>query len=132
MMRQLLKQHGGKMLSTVGFPQDQPDLLDPEALQPMAAGHSGFPEATDGLAYEPVQRLLAVCCLPTLPHIYLPPTTSYQQTGAVQSLKSLSTNLAYITKCVNSCQGSCWLRQTLRKCKCSGDFTVIKFRGPLF
>ncbi len=41
-------------------PLDQPDLLGPEELLPVAAGHSGFPEATDGLAYEPVQRLLAV------------------------------------------------------------------------
>lgn len=62
-MRNLLKQHVGQMLGTGTFPQDQPDLLDPEALLPRAAGHSGFPEATDGLAYEPVQRLLAVSCL---------------------------------------------------------------------
>ena len=43
-------------------PLEQPDLLLPEELLPVAAGHSGFPEATDGLAYEPVQRLLAVRC----------------------------------------------------------------------
>ena len=56
MLRQL-RQHVGR---SDGAPQDQPDLLDPKDLLPMAAGHSGFPEATDGLAYEPVQRLLAV------------------------------------------------------------------------
>lgn len=63
MMRQLLRQHvgpGGLRSSSAPSPQDQPDLLDPEELLPKAAGHSGFPEATDGLAYEPVQRLLAV------------------------------------------------------------------------
>jgi hypothetical protein len=41
-------------------PLEQPDLLGPEELLPVTAGHSGFPEATDGLAYEPIQRLLAV------------------------------------------------------------------------
>lgn len=36
------------------------DLLSTSDLQPRFFGHSGFPEATDALAYEPVQRLLAV------------------------------------------------------------------------
>ena len=90
MMRQLLKQHGGKMLGTVGFPQDQPDLLDPEALQPMAAGHSGFPEATDGLAYESVQRLLAVRCPPALPD-YIP---AAHPTGRLEPFRVLTACLS--------------------------------------
>ena len=61
MMRQLLRQGAGAMRTSVATAAlEQPDLLDPEQLLPVAAGHSGFPEATDSLAYEPVQRLLAV------------------------------------------------------------------------
>ncbi|KAK9908560.1 hypothetical protein WJX75_009693 [Coccomyxa subellipsoidea] len=36
------------------------DLLSSSSLHPRFFGHSGFPEATDALAYDPVQRLLAV------------------------------------------------------------------------
>ena len=61
MMRQLLRHPMGAVGRSSGAsPQGQPDILTSEDLLPMAAGHSGFPEATDGLAYEPVQRLLAV------------------------------------------------------------------------
>ena len=63
MMRQWKQTLG---VATRRDPLDQPDLLGPEELLPVAAGHSGFPEATDGLAYEPVQRLLAVSTLHTV------------------------------------------------------------------
>ena len=36
------------------------DALTSIALEPRFFGHAGFPEATDALAYDPVQRLLAV------------------------------------------------------------------------
>ena len=37
------------------------DRLSKAALNLQLQGLTGFPEAADGLAYEPVQRLLAVC-----------------------------------------------------------------------
>ena len=42
---------------------DEPDVLEAEHLQPLAQGHAGLPEATDSLAYDPVQHLLAVMTL---------------------------------------------------------------------
>jgi hypothetical protein len=36
------------------------DKLTPSMLSPSFFGHSGFPAASDALAYDPVQRLLAV------------------------------------------------------------------------
>jgi hypothetical protein len=36
------------------------DALSSLGLEPRFFGHAGFPEATDALAYDPVQRLLAV------------------------------------------------------------------------
>lgn len=92
MMRQLLKQHVGPMgRSSMLSPQDQPDLLDPEELLPLAAGHSGFPEATDGLAYEPVQRLLAVRpCAPPAPRV----SCTGDATSASSTMRERSSRLA--------------------------------------
>ena len=42
------------------------DALTSLGLEPRFYGHAGFPEATDALAYDPVQRLLAVCWGPFL------------------------------------------------------------------
>ena len=39
---------------------EHPDRLEAEDILPIASGHSGVPEAADSLAYDPVQRLLAV------------------------------------------------------------------------
>ena len=60
MMRNLLRHHAEKFVRQVPAALEQPDLLEAEHLQPLAAGHSGLPEATDSLAYDPVQHLLAV------------------------------------------------------------------------
>lgn len=61
MIRNLLRQHA----AITGRPPaprslEEPDQLEAEHLQPLAAGHAGLPEATDSLAYDPVQHLLAV------------------------------------------------------------------------
>jgi hypothetical protein len=42
------------------------DALHQHDIEPCYAGHSGLPEATDSLALEPVQRLLAVIALGSL------------------------------------------------------------------
>jgi hypothetical protein len=60
MMRNLLRHHAEKFVRPVPPALEQPDLLEAEHLQPLAAGHSGLPEATDSLAYDPVQHLLTV------------------------------------------------------------------------
>ena len=60
MMRNLLRHHAEKFVRPVPPALEQPDLLEAEDLQPLAAGHSGLPEATDSLAYDPVQHLLTV------------------------------------------------------------------------
>ncbi len=61
MMRNLLRQHAPAFSRPPVPPSlDEPDRLEAEHLQPLAAGHAGLPEATDSLAYDPVQRLLAV------------------------------------------------------------------------
>ena len=60
MMRNLLRHHAEKFVKPVPPALEQPDLLEAEHLQPLAAGHSGLPEATDSLAYDPVQHLLTV------------------------------------------------------------------------
>lgn len=59
-MRNLLRHHAEKFVRPVPPALEQPDLLEAEHLQPLAAGHSGLPEATDSLAYDPVQHLLTV------------------------------------------------------------------------
>lgn len=60
MMRNLLRQHAAQFVKSVPPALEQADLLEAEHLQPLAAGHAGLPEATDSLAYDPVQHLLAV------------------------------------------------------------------------
>ena len=52
-----------QVLRTDGFQLAQ-DRLKSTALDPTFFGHAGFPEDTDSLAYEPVQRLLAVIICP--------------------------------------------------------------------
>jgi len=39
------------------------DVLTATALEARLFGHAGFPEAADALAYDAVQRILAVCLL---------------------------------------------------------------------
>lgn len=59
MMRNLLQRNfqSAKQLPAA---LEQPDKLEAEDILPIASGHSGVPEASDALAYDPVQRLLAV------------------------------------------------------------------------
>ena len=47
------------------------DVLTITALEARLFGHAGFPEAADALAYDAVQRILAVCpCLIPIMSIY--------------------------------------------------------------
>ena len=69
-MKGRLKQELHKqLLKTEGFALAEDKLILP-AVSPQFFGHAGLPAATDSLAYEPVQRILAVslslnssCCL---------------------------------------------------------------------
>lgn len=59
-MKGRLKQELHKqLLRTEGFDLAQDRIALPD-LAPAYFGHSGLPAATDSLAYEPVQRILAV------------------------------------------------------------------------
>ena len=55
------------------------DALTSLGLEPRFYGHAGFPEATDALAYDPVQRLLAVRCAPFT--LLSPPAMQYLYLG---------------------------------------------------
>ncbi len=59
MMRNLLQRNFQSAKQTPAA-LEQPDRLEAEDILPIASGHSGVPEAADSLAYDPVQRLLAV------------------------------------------------------------------------
>lgn len=48
-----------QLLKTEGFDLAQ-DSISLPSLAPVFFGHTGLPAATDSLAYEPVQRILAV------------------------------------------------------------------------
>lgn len=62
-MKGRLKQELHKqLLKTEGFELAQ-DRLTLSAVSPRLFGHAGLPAATDSLAYEPVQRILAVSCI---------------------------------------------------------------------
>lgn len=69
-MKGRLKQELHKqLLKTEGFALAEDKLILP-AVSPQFFGHAGLPATTDSLAYEPVQRILAVrlplncaCCL---------------------------------------------------------------------
>ena len=52
-----LNQQVSRVRDLSGFPAD---VLNPEEVDFQFLQHIGFPEAADGVAYEPVQRLLAV------------------------------------------------------------------------
>jgi hypothetical protein len=59
-----------KQVSRVRDPSSFPtDVLHADQVAPSFLQQVGFPEAADSVAYEPVQRLLAVgaapCCLPS-------------------------------------------------------------------
>ena len=59
-MKGRLKQELHKqLLKTEGFELAQ-DKLTLASVAPQLFGHAGLPAATDSLAYEPVQRILAV------------------------------------------------------------------------
>lgn len=59
-MKGRLKQELHKqLLKTEGFDLAQ-DKIATANLAPLFFGHTGLPAATDSLAYEPVQRILAV------------------------------------------------------------------------
>lgn len=59
-MKGRLKQELHKqLLKTEGFALAEDKLILP-AVSPQFFGHAGLPAATDSLAYEPVQRILAV------------------------------------------------------------------------
>lgn len=59
MLRNLLNR-GSSTARSIPPSLEASDLLEAEHLQPLAAGHAGLPEATDSLAYDPIQHLLAV------------------------------------------------------------------------
>lgn len=64
MMRNLLRR--SFQSKTTPSAVELPDRLETEHILVISSGHAGVPEAADALAYDPVQRLLAVrhpCCL---------------------------------------------------------------------
>lgn len=68
-MKGRLKQELHKqLLKTEGF-ELAPDRLLSSAVAAQLFGHAGLPAATDSLAYEPVQRILAVSVDFTYQHI---------------------------------------------------------------
>ena len=54
------RQHEAAAAAAAAMKCEMPDALRTGALDARLWGHAGFPEATDALAYDPVQRLLGI------------------------------------------------------------------------